>query len=876
MGKISTGVKGGKPHSVDSSALFGVVDADATLAELEIGQAYHFHTAFGAVTLSSAGEIGQAVDGDLVASPVGVNLSIPQGVTGWMHKTTSGVLVSYSSTPEPDAVFDVAQVITNTFPSDLSDYLDTNDIQPNGIIQGHTRTQLTVNNGGDQYTTIIDGVASPNITTDTVIPPGTIYTVTRDSSSLRRPIISFNTSSQNNTTFVTSGVLVQSFPDWEGDELVAQNAVPNTVINTGVDLNEVDILEFSYTLNNDEQLVRGSIDLRDFPFDVNNGALVHWWDNQGIRLRINATELATGEIRMSMLNNSAHLKRIEFRKYAVVEEGKDVLFSAPLTTNTVGTLDNGITWQDVKDKYDHLVLSLLRSDGLVLSDIISLADFADNQILGVALGNTHANLGSTADRLNFADGEFHFQTNSNSFSAANLTICGVKPHGRVSTLLGVSSGVQTVTGSAVDNTDPLNPLVNLPEDTIINQQFAGSIVPTNQLPSSIIGWEDVDDTLPTEYFNSDLLISFFRQGAGNWISKWIFQDTTWNVPTDFPTLEDALQQLYVMRIHGGAELTIRLAAGVTHTLDSEIFPHQDLNKVIIEGNNANLPTGLQFTGTAANVAGSPYYANNAEFAAGLATNLGVINTHYGNTQLAINTSTAGRALDNLRFRNLHIHSNVLSDWFDSCRIKFERCTYSGIQRLRFWGQGFLDASTSLIAAHADNSGWLDLQDYASVKCGSMHTTSGVRMDRDSNKMYMINASADYCRNIIPSRFNNNLGRGQVTIINSSITGCSDTAISLHLGKLYLNNVAITGGRFHSVQAQTINVECRRCTFTNTAGGFVGSDGANITVNNVTLNNVFGDLIQLNGDTSVASVDDPTIPTNPPIGPNPNSSRVAIG
>lgn len=105
---------------------------------------------------------------------------------------------------------------------------------------------------------------------------------------------------------------------------------------------------------------------------------------------------------------------------------RNELFNAPLDTDTVGTLDDGVTWQDVVDKYDRLEISLLTPTGDLLSGVAFIENLQEGQNITVGFtASVHATFGSTQDTLSLQDGEFHFQTN-NTTNAANLVIWGVK------------------------------------------------------------------------------------------------------------------------------------------------------------------------------------------------------------------------------------------------------------------------------------------------------------------------------------------------------------------------------------------------------------------------------------------------------------------
>lgn len=105
---------------------------------------------------------------------------------------------------------------------------------------------------------------------------------------------------------------------------------------------------------------------------------------------------------------------------------RNELFNAPLDTDTVGTLDNGVTWQGVVNEYDRLEISLLTPTGDLLSGVAFIENLQDGQNIAVGLtAGVHAAFGSTTDRLELDNGDFHFQTTNNT-NAANLVIWGVK------------------------------------------------------------------------------------------------------------------------------------------------------------------------------------------------------------------------------------------------------------------------------------------------------------------------------------------------------------------------------------------------------------------------------------------------------------------
>jgi len=115
---------------------------------------------------------------------------------------------------------------------------------------------------------------------------------------------------------LAKGIEVEAYPDHDVD-IPLTNAL-TAYDFTGVDLRDVDILEFSF-VQGDNDHVTGRVNLNDFNYDADDGSLVNWWDNKGIRLRINTSDKSIGRISMRWLNGAMTVRRIRFIKVVDVE-----------------------------------------------------------------------------------------------------------------------------------------------------------------------------------------------------------------------------------------------------------------------------------------------------------------------------------------------------------------------------------------------------------------------------------------------------------------------------------------------------------------------------------------------------------------------------
>lgn len=147
------------------------------------------------------------------------------------------------------------------------------------------------------------------------------------------------------------------------------------------------------------------------------------FDNDWIRVTV--TDLAGGILNFVDQGRDMAYRATAIHTYLEPQERRVELFNSPLASNVVGTLNT--TWADVAGEYESLQISMLTSTGVLYSDAVHLADFADNQYLFLSFNSVlHATIGSPADRLEFANGEFRFVTTSNATNAANLRIWGVR------------------------------------------------------------------------------------------------------------------------------------------------------------------------------------------------------------------------------------------------------------------------------------------------------------------------------------------------------------------------------------------------------------------------------------------------------------------
>ena len=255
------------------------------------------------------------------------------------------------------------------------------------------------------------------------------------------------------TTFVTEGVMVDAFPAWEGEHQMNNSQVK--ILETNVDLNEVDEMVVHFGRDNDTWgTISYAFDPAEIDLDKVQGKLMPHFDNTYLSIdNISSAQFATGSIpfKANAGTGSSYgftVSKIEFKKRAVVEEGRELLFNAPLNSGSSFVLDNGISWQDVKDRYESIhYIPVINNHAYTGST--STSSLATGQNIAVPLNQINHFVISSID---LSDGEAMFQTVNNATDASSFQIWGVLPHGRVSGV-GQTSKVQYSAYSGVDDTN---------------------------------------------------------------------------------------------------------------------------------------------------------------------------------------------------------------------------------------------------------------------------------------------------------------------------------------------------------------------------------------------------------------------------------------
>jgi len=183
---------------------------------------------------------------------------------------------------------------------------------------------------------------------------------------------------------IFGGVMVDAAPAWVGNH-AATTSTTYTTIETGVDLTGIEKLVFTITQSDGLQTVDGTIDLRNFVFDNPNGALVNWWSNNGIRIRIDTDDVTTGDLQIRALTSAFNVKRIEFRKRAVGVSSRvgEWVFAEPGRTPSQGYLAaSGVVVNGAVD----YPIAALKHPALVSGNDLDFTGFD-----GVFLRNTGGN-----------------------------------------------------------------------------------------------------------------------------------------------------------------------------------------------------------------------------------------------------------------------------------------------------------------------------------------------------------------------------------------------------------------------------------------------------------------------------------------------------
>jgi len=313
------------------------------------------------------------------------------------------------------------------------------------------------------------GNANPDIPATVIIPPNTVQTIqVRSVSSGGSQFLAAGASidfiemiqdNDNKAKIVAGiydGVEVPAADDWTGNFAVPPGSVVS--LPTGVDLNEVDSLRFSFTRQN-SQHVSATINLDDFIYDSVTGGLLNWWGTFGVRVRIDTADKPTGVLQFVSLGTAEHqIQRIEFRKKAIG------------TSSRVGHLEKGIStkYATAQDAIDAGLLPLIPGtytdvalNNPVFASLLPAAWLSGNDVVvpNWVEGITDRNIG--ADAL----AELVFQDDATAVNGLNFTY--IAPNAPISTQVNGGGG-NTIRG----RTGGTSPQTFTGDDKTLSENFS--------------------------------------------------------------------------------------------------------------------------------------------------------------------------------------------------------------------------------------------------------------------------------------------------------------------------------------------------------------------------------------------------------------------
>ena len=239
------------------------------------------------------------------------------------------------------------------------------------------------------------------------------------------------------STQLFDGIEIDAAPDWTDGLVMTQNQLGT--VSTGIDLTTIDSIIVHFVRNVNASgadlwpAPEAKIRIADIALGVQQGALLAHFDNQFLAID-NTTEamLRNGEIQFKAVSNNTsfgfEITRIQFRKIAIVKSPKELLFDGALNSGDSATLDNGVTWQDVIDRYDEVEVHGVYSGGVSSDQVRTELITSGDRLIFSAFSSAHIVIRGTGDpALNLTNGNFDFVTTGNAIDASRFIIYGILP-----------------------------------------------------------------------------------------------------------------------------------------------------------------------------------------------------------------------------------------------------------------------------------------------------------------------------------------------------------------------------------------------------------------------------------------------------------------
>ena len=185
-------------------------------------------------------------------------------------------------------------------------------------IQNQNTGELTLSASGTSFQDNNTNGGIANL----IIPSNEIWTFTRQSGGFLTVVNRYAGETQQdvNFTHINGNVIIERFTHTVSEEI---SGTTDTIINTGFDIRDIDWIEIDFGRNANAPhnfISTGIVPLKDFPYDSDEGGIVHFNSNVHLRVRIDEAERATGVLRISGENIGAltySIPEIRFMKRAV-------------------------------------------------------------------------------------------------------------------------------------------------------------------------------------------------------------------------------------------------------------------------------------------------------------------------------------------------------------------------------------------------------------------------------------------------------------------------------------------------------------------------------------------------------------------------------